>query len=305
MKLIRSTVMALVASLVCAVPVAADEGRKNLGYGRLITNDLLGDGQDRWRTGAYQSSRTYGSGWNGGAPGAFGDLLEFRFRGEVLAPANIVTPATNDRRYAAAMSLGAHTHWSKGAYEFQTGLDLVITGPQNGIGEFQQSIHEALDVAGPDILATQLGNGLHPTLSFSTTREIALGGVRLRPFAEMRAGDETLARAGADVLLGDFGQGGLLIRDVGTGIPYDSVRHDRVPGWSGLVGADIAYVWDSIYLRAADGVTLEDTRSRIRAGLAWQGDALNVFYGISYLTEEFTAQTEGQGIGAVRLQWQF
>jgi hypothetical protein len=302
---IRSTVLAVLASVVCAGPLIAQEGRQKLGYGRLITNDLLGDGKDRWRTGAYQSSRTYAPDWTGSAPGAFGELLEFRFRGEVLAPANIVTPAANDRRYAAAMSLGAHTHWSKGAYTFQTGLDLVITGPQNGIGEFQQSLHEALDVAGPDILATQLGDGVHPTLSFSTTREISLGESRLRPFVELRAGDETLVRAGADLLFGDFGKTGLLVRDVGTGLPYDTVRHSRVPGWSGLVGADVAYVWDSIYLRPFDGVTLEDTRARVRAGFEWQGDALNVFYGVSYLTEEFAAQTEGQGIGAIRLQWQF
>ena len=43
--------VALVAQFFAAT-VAADTGYRYLGYGRLVTNDLLGDGKDRWRTGA-------------------------------------------------------------------------------------------------------------------------------------------------------------------------------------------------------------------------------------------------------------
>ena len=50
--------VALVAQFFAAT-VAADTGYKYLGYGRLVTNDLLGDGKDRWRTGSVSAFRMY------------------------------------------------------------------------------------------------------------------------------------------------------------------------------------------------------------------------------------------------------
>ena len=41
-----------------AVDLAEDKQKKHfIGYGRLITNDVFGDGKDRWRTGSFSSSR--------------------------------------------------------------------------------------------------------------------------------------------------------------------------------------------------------------------------------------------------------
>jgi len=48
--------------------------RQRIGYGRLTTNDLIGDGEDRWRTGSITTSRIYGYDWNGVAPAQFGEL---------------------------------------------------------------------------------------------------------------------------------------------------------------------------------------------------------------------------------------
>ena len=39
--------------------LVADTGYKYLGYGRLVTNDLLGDGKGRWRTGSVSAFRMY------------------------------------------------------------------------------------------------------------------------------------------------------------------------------------------------------------------------------------------------------
>ena len=44
---------------------AAAQDRVTLGWGRLLTNDLLGDGRDRWRTGSYTLSRVRGPAWGG------------------------------------------------------------------------------------------------------------------------------------------------------------------------------------------------------------------------------------------------
>ena len=43
--------VALLAQLFATNGVA-ETVYKYLGYGRLVTNDLLGDGKDRWRTGS-------------------------------------------------------------------------------------------------------------------------------------------------------------------------------------------------------------------------------------------------------------
>ena len=53
---------------------AAERGR--IGYGRLITNNFIGDGQDRWRTGSVASSRVWGPERTGQLPTRFGELIE-------------------------------------------------------------------------------------------------------------------------------------------------------------------------------------------------------------------------------------
>ena len=59
-------VSAFVFSALCtalfAVPAVAQE-RVTLGWGRLLTNDAIGDGKDRWRTGSYVLSRVRGPSW--------------------------------------------------------------------------------------------------------------------------------------------------------------------------------------------------------------------------------------------------
>lgn len=81
-----------------ALPVAAeDAGFTYLGNGRLLNNDVIGDGEDRWRTGSYSISVLYGSEWQGDLTSRPLDVIEFRLRGEAIAPANVTTPALNDR----------------------------------------------------------------------------------------------------------------------------------------------------------------------------------------------------------------
>ena len=74
-----------------ASPIAAEQ-RVTLGWGRLFTNDALGDGRDRWRTGSYTVSRIKGISWSGELPTTPGEIVEFRFRADTIAPASLTDP---------------------------------------------------------------------------------------------------------------------------------------------------------------------------------------------------------------------
>lgn len=300
----RVLLPALLALLVTIAPPAAAQERQTLGFGRLFTNDGLGDLRDRWRTGAYTVSILRGPEWTGRLPDRPGVILEYRGRAEIVAPANLARPGPGDRRYAGILSAGVHTHFAWAGGEARLGLDIVGTGPATGLGSFQNWVHKALDVPQPD-LSNQLPNRVHPMLSGEYGREVTLGGgARLRPFVEAQAGFETLARAGFDLTLGGHGRGALLLRDPVTGLRYAGIRGEPAPGLSAVVGADIARVWDSALL-PAPGPAPRGTRTRLRAGLHWQGERSELFWGISRLSPEFAGQPKGQTVGAMRLRLRF
>ncbi|WP_299138176.1 lipid A-modifier LpxR family protein [uncultured Tateyamaria sp.] len=303
----RFIVAALVSAACLSTPVDAQE-RKRLGYGRLITNDFFGDGEDRWRTGGFQSSRVWGPTWAGQAPEGFGQLLELRLGAEILAPDDIRTPAPGDRPYAGALSIGLHTHFQRGRTEFSVGGDLVFLGPQTRLDEFQDAFHDTFNIVRPSdaVRSAQIGNAINPTVVVEMGQTYALSdSTVVRPFLEGRAGNETLVRAGVDLTFGALGQGELLIRDSVTGHRYRAIEGDW-SGYSFVLGADIAAVSDSEFLPADRGVIAEDSRERVRAGIMWQSEAgISGFYGLTYLGEEFEGQSEGQIVGSVRFKVAF
>ncbi len=281
--------------------------RVKLGYGRLVTNDFIGDTQDRWRSGSVQASRIWGRGWSGDLPEQFGDVIELRLGGQIIAPDDLKKPAADDRPYATTVALGLHTHFARGAVEFALGADMVVTGDQTGLRNFQDGLHDALGVDGTSgtTRANMIGNDFHPTVVVEAGREFTLNsGARLRPFVEGRAGDETLIRAGADLTIGQTGLGELLVRDVVSGQRYRSVSN-RNAGRSFVLGGDVAHVADSIYLPESAGYDMSDLRTRLRAGVHWQAEKTSGFYGLTYLGEEFEGQDGGQVVGSVRLKFDF
>ena len=124
--------------------------------------------------------------------------------------------------------------------------------------------------------------------------------MRLRPFAEWQLGFESLARVGADLIIGDFGRQGIVVRDPSIGQLY--TVGDRTPGLSFLVGADTAVVGQSVLLSDDQ---LRRNRHRARIGLSWRGDRAEVFYGATWLSPEFVGQSESQTVGSISLGWQF
>lgn len=298
-------ILAGFAALILWTPDAYAAGRETLGWGRLFNNDFLGDGRDRWRTGSYVISKVTGYGWTGQRPERPGEIIEFRFRSETIAPENIVAAAPGDRRYAGSLSFGIYTHFQRRGTEISLGGDLVMTGPQTGIGDLQTEVHKILGASVPGVLGNQIPNGIHPTARVEFGRQIQLSSnLTFRPFFEAQGGAETLLRVGGDLTVGRFGQGELMLRDVTTGQRYRASRPDYT-GFSAVFGADIAHVEHSIYLPVYDGIALTDQRTRVRAGVHWQGKKSSAFYGLTWLSEEFVGQPESQVVGSVRLNFRF
>lgn len=295
--------IALLLVCLAAAPVAAQD-RVTLGFGRLFTNDALGDGEDRWQSGSYTLSLLRGPSWDGTLPDRPGVILEYRLRAAIAAASNLENPAPDDRRYAGTLAIGVHTHFDRAGFDVRAGVDLVGIGPMTGLGQFQEGVHEIFGLSEPD-RSNQIGNRLRPTASVEVAREVDLGSARLRPFVEAQAGAETLVRAGADVTFGGFGRGGLMLRDTVSGQLYPGIRDDGVAGVSFVLGADVAHVFSSVYLPDGGQVELTDTRTRVRGGINWNTGASEVFYGVSWLSREFEGQPEGQLVGSLRLSLRF
>lgn len=285
---------------------AVAQDRVTLGWGRLFSNDTIADGKDRWRTGAYSVSRVRGYRWDGALPQQFGEILELRARAEIVAPADLVTPLAVDRRYAALLSFGLHTHFDWRGIEVSLGSDLVFAGPQTGISGFQSFVHNVIGLPKPTVIDDQLGNAVYPTLVAEFGRKMTFGdAISLRPFIEAEAGVETFVRVGGDLVIGTLGRDDLMLRDPGTGQRYRVVEGGRNSGTSIVLGADVARVFDSVLLPSTGAATPSDQRTRLRAGVHWQGEKASVFYGVSYLGREFVQQPTGQVVGALNLNLKF
>lgn len=284
---------------------AIAEGRSSIGDGRLFNNDYLGDGKDRWHTGSYVYSHIRGRDAYSGDE-AFGDLIEYRFRAEVIAPRR-ATAAPGDRPYVGVMSVGAHTHFDYSGTKLSLGADVMAIGPQTGLSDFQLAFHDAFDLQDPPHVGQQLANDVFLNGLAAATRNYQISDLAtFRPFVEAQVGAEDLVRIGGDVIIGSVAQEDLLIRDVVTGQLYRATETSGVSGLSYLIGADFSSVFGSRYLPSDAGYTVSETRTRARAGVFWQmGDDVSFFYGSTYLSEEFQGQSEGQVVGSLKLNFNF
>ncbi len=296
---------AIMLALAAAMPAQAED-RVTLGWGRMFSNDALGDQKDRWRTGGYQVSRIRGYSWDGALPTTPGEILEFRAVAQIVAPEDLVSPPPLDRRYAATLSLGLHTQFDWRGNDVSIGSDLVFVGPQTGISNFQKWIHNMVGLEKPTVIDNQIGNGIYPTLEAELGHKFALGDrAEIRPFVQAQAGVESFVRVGGDLVIGTLGRDDLMVRDGVTGQRYRAVEGTRDQGVSFVLGGDIARVFDSALLPDNGVATLSEDRSRLRAGMHWQGEKASVFYGISYLSKEFDQQPEGQLVGGLNLNLKF
>ena len=301
---IRFAGFTFVAVLLGLSPALA-QGRETLGVARVFNNDWIGDAEDRWRTGSYSFSFIRGPEWQGQLSPRLGDVVEYRFRAEIVAPNNLGNPSPTDRLYAGMLSAGAHLHFDWYGFDVAAGADIVVIGEQTGLRGVQSSIHDVLSLPQLNVENFQIDNGvfLHGTLEIA--RDIHFNGGAIRPFVELQAGVENMARAGVDLTFGGFGDGGLRVRDVVSGQRINGVNALDDQGFSYLVGGDVAFVDSSELLPADRGYEVEDQRYRLRAGVNYGIGETNIFYGMTYLSEEFVGQPEGQVIGSLTVGWVF
>lgn len=300
-------------ALLAAGPVLAqaeinsDTSRKLLGFGWLFTDDIFGDNADRWRTGSVALSWILGREWDGNLPTAFGELLEISVDISAISPEDIADPAPGDRDYAGILEIGLHTHFSRNSLDYSIGAGVVATGPQTGIAHLQTIFHEAIGSTpvSDSLMDNQVKNDFYPVIVAEAAREYDLSpAVRLRPFAEARIGDESLARIGVDMTIGSVGRSELLVRDKTTGHRYRAMSTGPT-GFSFVAGADVAYVVDSVYLPDSGDMGLERDRYRVRGGGMWQGERASLFYGLTYLGREFSGQSHGQVVGSLNFKMRF
>jgi hypothetical protein len=301
----RLLVACFLFSVAAPQAALAQVDRQSLGVARVFTNDTIADRKDRWRTGAYGVSLFRGTGWSGALPSHAFALMEYRIRGEVMAPDNLRRPAPGDRLYAGSLWVGAHSHLAWRGVDVTAGADVVVTGEQTGIRRLQSAIHDRLSMPRMDIETYQVANGiyLHGTLELS--KPLTRGWGEIRPFVEAQAGVETLARGGVDLTIGALGRGGLRTRDPITGQRIAGIVGADRGGWSFLLGGDVTRVQRSVFLPESRGYAVTPTRYRLRAGVNYGFGASNLFYGITHLSPEFTTQPEGQLVGSLSLVVRF
>ncbi len=80
-------------------------------------------------------------------------------------------------------------------------------------------------------------------------------------------------------------------RDPITGQRIAGIVDAEASGWSFLIGGDVAHVDSSIFLPESRGYMVEATS--------------NFFYGVTYMSEEFVGQPEGQLVGSLSLNLRF
>lgn len=95
------------------------------------------------------------------------------------------------------------------------------------------------------------------------------------------------------------------MRDGTSGQRYRAVAGSGTQGYSLMLGGDVARLFDSAYFLPGDAAQPTETRSRLRAGIHWQGARGEMFYGLTWLGKEFTTQPDTQVLGSLNLRFKF
>ncbi len=299
----RGVVAAAFTAFACSLGAAASA--EGIGTGRLFSNDLLGDGRDRWQSGSYVISKLRADEPWAGVPLAFGEMREYRLRSAIIASDGL--DGAPDRSYVGALSFGVHSHFGAGTTRASIGVDVTAIGPQTGLSDLQESVHDRLGLEQVRFTDSQVDDDI----LFGVTAEAAelfelSPVVVVRPFGEVLLGPEDIVRVGADVFVGAAMTDDVLLRDVATGQLYPGTRSQSMAGLSFVFGADAAAVADSEYLPDSGIGAATQSRARARAGVHWRDDAWgSVFYGLTYLSPEFEDQDEGQVTGSLQLNFNF
>ncbi|MGZ9811142.1 lipid A-modifier LpxR family protein [Pseudoroseicyclus sp. H15] len=291
----------LLALFLFAAPAAQAAEWQTLGYAHAFTNDYIGDGHDRWQSGAYTFSALTGAG--PALQERPGRLLEWRLRSQIVMP----WIGAVERPYATALSAAVIAHQAAGPLALSYGVEATRMGPSTGLADGQIAFHERFGFAPPRGATSELPDQSHfgalVEAAWPLSLGEAVGGATLRPFAAGRTGVEERLRVGGDLVLGPALSGAMLVRDEVTGQLLPA--YGTAPGLALTVGADIGTLADSAFLPPG-GPAPAEVPWRARAGLHWRAESgAGLFYGLTWLSPEFEGQREGQLVGSLSLTLRF
>lgn len=276
-----------------------------------FSNDYLGDGHDRWRTGAYFTSyitsHTKGNFFDN--PTWF--AREFRIRSEIIAPSNLGASAKNiDRHFVGMIGTGIFFHRKKNKVESKYGFELVFTGPMTGLLKAQSIAHKPLtfEPVSKYVIDSQHPNRIYSNFSYSLARPFQVGsknkiGVSIRPFVRFDIGVESFARIGADIIIGKGMRYNFFVRDPVTGNLMTGQKSFKSGLRLGvLFGGDVSYMATSAYFNSNRGEEMIAIRHRFRVGVQLEVSNLNIFFGITKFSKEFKKQKTGQSVGSIEIR---
>lgn len=295
---------ALIAALgiFLAVSTASAESIKS----SFFTNDFLGDGRDRWRSASY----TLFFGFEGENTG--GIAHDFRARAEIISPWGARDQPTNsDRPYVGMLGFGLFANDSYGGLQYNAGLEVLLTGDQTNIADFQQGFHDLTGIAGylPDDMPHEhVGDSVTGMVSAELARPYAISdSFSVRPFVGVQAGYETFGRIGVDLLIDGYANAQRYVRDPVSGFlqPSSPERASRMSDMSFLLGVDYTYVTRSDFFPDWSDVEMTNARIRARAGFQVAIRKASTFFGFTYFSKEFDSQVESQTVGVLSLEFPF
>ena len=209
------------------------------------------------------------------------------------------------------LGFGVFANDRYGALQYNAGLEVLFTGDQTKIADFQQGFHDLTGIAGylPDDMPHEhLDDSVTGMVSAELARPYTISdGFSVRPFVGVQAGYETFGRVGVDLLINGYSNAQRYVRDPVSGFlqPSSPERASHMQDMSFLLGVDYTYVTRSDFFPDWSDVEMTNSRFRARAGVQVAIRKVSTFFGLTYFSKEFESQVESQTIGIVSLEFPF
>ena len=289
--------------ILCLVPLSSSNAQQLAGWSLAVSNDSIGEARDRWQSSSVQLGFLFSEIDMHQEVVNFAEVVELRLRTDILTPENLTTIVPTDRRYAGVIAIGAHSYIDRGLIDGRIGVDVVAVGANTGLYEFQQTLHDILGFTKPKLKDFQIDDTVLLDFSGEFARTYHIGNGRIRPFGEAQIGSEDFFRIGVDVNWGLYlGREAMRATVTGHRVP---LIYSNQTGVGFMLGGDVAWVENSIYLPKEFGYELNVPRLRARAGIRHVNRYWDTFYGLSWLNEEFKAQREDQFVGTFQFKLRF
>lgn len=296
----------LLLCTITAVAVSSGAASAEAMKTSFFTNDFIGDGHDRWRSGSYTTYWGYEGDWTGGVG------YDLRFRSEIISPWGSSDQAQDDDRpYVGMLGFGAFANERIGLTDLNFGGEFLIVGDQTGLSKLQNGFHKVFGFDGympEDDTHPHIEDAFTGMISGEVANNYFVGTKgSIRPFVGAQFGYETFMRAGVDFLWGNHSYAERFVRDPVTGFvqPSSTARASAMEGFSLLAGLDYTAVTSSDFLPDTADVEMEPGRIRARIGMQGKIGPASVFYGATHMTKEFTSQVEGQTVGTLSVSFPF